>query len=593
MPDQTVKIGLRSALNKWSWGAYEWGPAYNMGVNQIHLLGARNEVLGFQVCFLAEHDFVLTLDRTNWLHALGFCPRLRVEVSFLGLPAEAVETFAVGYVEGDDHRQWMETLDRAGYAEVPAGKPQVVYVRLKLPGSLPAGIYEGMVRVFSQFGFEDEALAWQGAIHLQIMDVRLPDVKDWCFHLNLWQHCTSIARFHRVALWSEAHFALIDRYYASLSRLGQKAVSVIAAEIPWSGQRCFRDPGYPSYLFEHAVIEVSRGAKGELQFDYSKLDRLLDLAAQHGIDREIDIFGLANIWVDEAYGFGKVAPDAPDAVRVRCYDPSTACIGYLRTASELSDFIRSLHAYFERKGLLERVRICADEPADLQAYQASVAFIRQAAPGFKHIVFINHFEFLEDAPAEVVDCVPVLPLLAKDLDLSKRLVERLHQKNGKMLWYVCCWPPIPNTFLHSPLVEGELHGWLTHYFGVDGFIRWAFCLWTAEPWQRVSWRAPDWHAGDMYFVLPGKDGAPVETLRYEALRAGIQDYELLKLVEKSLPPGEAQAVIEQALRRILRAESGQDFARVGQAQAEELYSLDPQDYQEARRVLLEALSAKQ
>jgi hypothetical protein len=515
-----------------------------------------------------------------------------VEVSFSELPTDAVETFAVGYVEGDDHRQWMETLDRAGYAEVPAGKPQVIYVRLKLPGDLPAGAYQGRVRVFSQFGFEDEFLAWQGVVHLQVADVRLPEVKDWSFHLNLWQHCTSIARYHYVPLWSEAHFTLIERYYASLSRLGQKAVSVIAAEIPWSGQRCFRDPGYPSYLFEHAVIEVSREENGELRFDYSKLDRLLELAARHGIDREIDLFGLANIWVDEAYGFGKVAPDAPDAVRVRCYDLKTGQIGYLRTARDLSVFIGALHAYFERKGLLPRVRICADEPSDLQAYQASVSFIRQAAPGFKHIVFINHFEFLEQAPAEVVDCVPVLPLLAQDLELSKALVDRLHQKGGKMLWYVCCWPPIPNTFLHSPLLEGELHGWLTHFFGVDGFIRWAFCLWTAEPWQRVSWRAPDWHAGDMYFVLPGKDGAPVETLRYEALRAGIQDYELLKLVEKSLPMGEAQAVIKQAMQCILRVASGQEFAKVGQARAEELYSLEAQDYQQARRLLLEALIHK-
>jgi hypothetical protein len=385
---------------------------------------------------------------------------------------------------------------------------------------------------------------------------------------------------------------LIDQYFASLSRLGQKAVSVIATEIPWSGQRCFRDPEYPSYLFEHAVIDISRNEAGELSFDYSKLERLLSLAARYGIDQEIDVFGLANIWVDEVYGFGKVIPDAPDAVRVRCYDQAEGRIVYLRTASELSTFIRALHDFFAKRGLLERVRICADEPADLGRYKASVAFIRQSAPGFKHIVFINHFEFLEDAPPEVVDCVPVLPLLARDLDLSKSLVERLHSKEGKMLWYVCCWPPIPNTFLHSPLVEGVLHGWLTHYFQVDGFIRWAFCLWPADPWKRVSWRAPDWHAGDMYFVLPGKDGSPVETLRYEALRLGIQDFELLKMVEQKLPIGAAKEVFEKAFHRILRSNSPQDFSSVDRCSAEELYSLDPQDYQEARRLLLEALSGR-
>ena len=53
---------------------------------------------------------------------------------------------------------------------------------------------------------------------------------------------------------------------------------------------------------------------------------------------------------------------------------------------------------------------------------------------------------------------------------------------------------------------------------------------------------------------------------------------------------EAQALIEKAFRCILHTHSPQDFARVDQSRAEELYSLDPQDYQEARRLILEALS---
>ena len=159
-----------------------------------------------------------------------------------------------------------------------------------------------------------------------------------------------------------------------------------------------------------------------------------------------------------------------------------------------------------------------------------------------------------------------------------------------MLWYVCCWPPIPNTFLHSPLVEGQLHGWLTFYLKLDGFLRWAFCLWPPDPWQRVSWRAPDWPAGDLYFVLPGRDGSPVETLRYEALRVAAQDYELLKLAERTLPDEEATRVFDKAFGRILRTDTIRAFAEVATADPETLYSLDPKDYQAARRLVLEAIS---
>jgi hypothetical protein len=96
----------------------------------------------------------------------------------------------------------------------------------------------------------------------------------------------------------------------------------------------------------------------------------------------------------------------------------------------------------------------------------------------------------------------------------------------------------------------------------------------------------------MFFVLPGKDGAPVETLRYESLRAAAQDYELLKLAERMLPPEEAEAVFARVFARILRAGSIRDLTRVDTAEPEELYSLDPRDYQAARRLVLEAIAGQ-
>jgi hypothetical protein len=93
----------------------------------------------------------------------------------------------------------------------------------------------------------------------------------------------------------------------------------------------------------------------------------------------------------------------------------------------------------------------------------------------------------------------------------------------------------------------------------------------------------------MFFVLPGKDGAPVETLRYEALRAAAQDYELLRLAERTLPPDRAQTVLAEAFALILCADATSGLAEVAEAAPEDLYSLDPQDYQAARRLLLESI----
>jgi hypothetical protein len=81
-------------------------------------------------------------------------------------------------------------------------------------------------------------------------------------------------------------------------------------------------------------------------------------------------------------------------------------------------------------------------------------------------------------------------------------------------------------------------------------------------------------------------------LRYEAMRAAAQDYELLKLAERVLPAAEAKALFEKAFGRILRAESIRDFAAVATTEPETLYFLDPQDYEVARRLVLEAVGKK-
>ena len=585
-----LRIGLADALVKHEWST-RTTDIRAWFLERPSLAAVRNEVVGLQVLLQASEPFTLTVGPANWIAPLGFEPRVRLQVDLAGLPAEAVEVFPVGYLEDDDRRWRSEYLDRADHIQVPANRPQAAYVRIAVPKSLAAGSYTGQIKAYGQFGFGDEELAWRGAFTLQVAEATLPDPADWPFHLDLWQHATSVALHHHAPLWSDAHFEVLDRYYASLARLGQKAVTVIAAEMPWSGQRCFLDAHYPSYVYEHAIVDARRDRQGQLYLDTTKLERQLALAEKHGIAREIEVFGLLNIWVDENYGFGKVAPDAPDSIRVRCYDEATERITYLRTARELSAFIQLLADFFQRTGRMERVRITADEPSDVAVFNERMRFVQKAAPAFRFKIAINHYEFMGEADSAVLDWVPNLANAFRDPELTMKITRELRRKNGRMLWYICCGPPIPNTFLRSPLPEARLLGWLTQRLDLDGFLRWAFCLWPAKPYERISWRAPFWNAGDMHFVLPGADGAPVETLRYEALRAGIQDFVLLKMLQDKLGAARAQEVIDAAFARLLRVDSLTAFVGAPPERAAELYSLDPADYAAAHAMIVEALAA--
>ena len=72
-------------------------------------------------------------------------------------------------------------------------------------------------------------------------------------------------------------------------------------------------------------------------------------------------------------------------------------------------------------------------------------------------------------------------------------------------------------------------------------------------------------------------------------RPSAQDFELLKLAQQTLPADKAQALFKQVFGLILHTDDIRDFATAYTARAEELYSLDPQDYQEARRLVLETI----
>jgi hypothetical protein len=93
-------------------------------------------------------------------------------------------------------------------------------------------------------------------------------------------------------------------------------------------------------------------------------------------------------------------------------------------------------------------------------------------------------------------------------------------------YYVCCTPPKPNTFVFSPPAEGRWLGWYAAAYGYDGFLRWAYEAWPADPLRDA--RHVLWPAGDTFLVYPGSDSS----IRFEKLREGIVDYEKIWLVRQ-------------------------------------------------------------
>ncbi len=83
---------------------------------------------------------------------------------------------------------------------------------------------------------------------------------------------------------------------------------------------------------------------------------------------------------------------------------------------------------------------------------------------------------------------------------QQQLAER-KSRGATTTFYICCTPSRPNTFVFSPPVEGRYVSWYASAYGYDGFLRWAYDAWPADPVRDA--RHTLWPAGDCFLVYPG------------------------------------------------------------------------------------------
>jgi len=102
-----------------------------------------------------------------------------------------------------------------------------------------------------------------------------------------------------------------------------------------------------------------------------------------------------------------------------------------------------------------------------------------------------------------------------------------------------------NRFIEQPLIKTRLLHWINFRYGITGYLHWGYNHWTADsPFThttRPHGGPPYLPAGDPWIVYPGADG-PLDSIRFEAMRDGIVDHELLSMfAEKDAPAAQALA----------------------------------------------------
>jgi hypothetical protein len=402
--------------------------------------------------------------------------------------------------------------------EIKACTAQPVWISVRVPRDVRAGVYRGVVTVSGK-----GVAAMNLNLEITVLNRVLPPPGEWRFHLDLWQNPYAVARYYKAPLWSDAHFEAMRPVMQMLADAGQKVITATIMHHPWNGQT--------EDAFDSMVSKV-RKIDGTWEYDYTVFDRWVEFMMSLGIDRQINCYTLIP-WA-LSFDYFDQATSRMKTVEAR---PGDAAYGEYWGA-----FLTDFASHLRSKGWFERTTVAMDERS-LDAMKEAIKVIRKADAGFKISLAGNYHEEIESDLYDL--CLPFGHRFPEAVKASR-------DRAGKVsAVYTCCAEARPNTFTFSPPAEAAWIGWHVAAGNYDGYLRWAYNSWTADPLRDSRFRT--WAAGDCYLVYPG-----YSSIRMERLVEGIQDYEKIRILRKEFADQKAPAKLKR-LDAILSLFTGENI----------------------------------
>ena len=234
-----------------------------------------------------------------------------------------------------------------------------------------------------------------------------------------------------------------------------------------------------------------------------------------------------------------------------------------------ADYVGKIQDHLSELGLLDAAYVyCFDEPdkKDYEFVAGQFARLKKYAPKINLMLTeepSSEFEkILKDKDASIDIWCPVSPNYSDETAKPERNI------GNRFWWYVCCYPKAPycTEFTdHSPL-ELRLWHWQTFERNISGCLVWSSNYWTSStafpdsfqnPYEDPASYVSDgsmasgtkslWGNGDGRFIYPPLSAAtpgrnegkpifdgPCASIRWEMIREGVEDYEMLTILKKLL-----------------------------------------------------------
>jgi len=378
---------------------------------------------------------------------------------------------------------------------------RAIWITVYAPADTAPGDYEGRITLLDG-GAEIVAKSF----HVRVTEATVPakqslKVTNW-FNLG----AAHLRRFFKVEEDSDDYWKLLENIGRVMARHKQ---NVLLTPV--------RSLSRPSI------------AGGRIRYDFSRLDKWVETFERAGLLGTIE--GGHLLGRSSGYSSPIVVPatviEGGRIVRKPLPPDDPRAERYLRS------FLSELYAHLKKKGWEKRyIQHIHDEPHGREAsvYHRYGKIIRESLPGIPTIDAVSLHQDISFF-ADICDIwVPVLSSFDHKLGMLQE-----HKRRGGQTWFYTCIGPqgrYMNRFIDLPLLKVRLLHWFNFRYGLTGFLHWGGNSWGPKPFDNVQTVINSNRtllpAGDNALVYPNPaKNSILSSIRLEAMRCGIEDYELL------------------------------------------------------------------
>lgn len=396
---------------------------------------------------------------------------------------------------------------------------QPIWVEMNIPEDSTAGEYSGKIRITKD---GEELISFDQKI--EVIDLVQPSItsKD-SYYLELWNYVYSSARYYGVEFMSDKHIEILRPHLKQYVDNGGKTVMATIVEEPWNHQ---------TYDDSPSMIKWTKKVDGTYTFDYTLFDRYAEFVLSEKIADTISCYSIVP-WNNQIAYFDETSNTTVN---------KSMSVGSTDWTVAWTQFLEKFTAHLEEKGWYNNVWMAMDERgrADMLGAINLIKSIKNSKG--EHFKISGAFnQVIPDIWAEMYHVSPnINNVFGYGLNRFRELADE-RRKEGLLTTVYTCTGNFPNVYNMSHPSEAAWTIWIAESMNTDGFMRWAYDSWVADPLNDGSHSR--FETGDLQMVYPGDKELlekgeiplPRSTPRTERLYEAIRDVQKLRYLKEHNP----------------------------------------------------------